>query len=84
MNNFIHLNLFFIVPGGWGNWGNWTKCSKTCGIGIQTRKRVCDSPSPRNGGKNCTGEMISTQDCEDAPCPVDGSWSAWSLWAPCR
>ena len=35
--------------GGWGKWGPW-KCSVTCGGGVATRHRECDSPPAIYGG----------------------------------
>ena len=50
----FHL-LFYPVDGGFGEWGDWSECSLTCGIGMQSRERKCDSPKPQNGGKPCDG-----------------------------
>ena len=57
--------------------GNWSKCSKTCGGGMQTRAVTCE-----NGhiGK-CTGEErpSTNKKCGEVPCPE------WSLgeWSKC-
>uniref|UniRef100_A0A8C8IE07 SCO-spondin n=1 Tax=Oncorhynchus tshawytscha TaxID=74940 RepID=A0A8C8IE07_ONCTS len=59
--------------GGWGEWSNWTDCTKSCGGGVQSRRRDCDSPSPEGEGDYCEGlgtEVIScnTDHCPVAPC----------------
>lgn len=56
------------VHGGWGTWSAFGTCSQTCGSGVQTRKRKCDSPKPKNGGRFCEGEMIDTKTCASTPC----------------
>ncbi|KAG7477528.1 hypothetical protein MATL_G00070590 [Megalops atlanticus] len=72
------------VSGGWGQWSRFSECSVTCGIGEQVRTRQCDSPAPRHGGLNCSGEATSTQLCNTRiHCPVDGQWSEWTEWDRC-
>jgi len=46
----------------WGMWGEWSDCSKACGDGVLTRKRV-HSIFAQYGGQNCTGEQQVTQHC---------------------
>lgn len=41
--------------GGYDEWSSWTKCTRTCGKGIQTRYRSCTNPSPAHGGRDCSG-----------------------------
>ncbi|VDI21041.1 Hypothetical predicted protein [Mytilus galloprovincialis] len=65
------------VDGGWGLWSNPT-CSVTCGNGIQSRNRSCDSPVPSAGGETCNGSSVETSDCSSRDCPVDGGWGFWS------
>ena len=43
-------------------WGEWSDCSKACGDGVLTRKRV-HSIFAQYGGQNCTGEQQVTQHC---------------------
>jgi len=59
-----------LVDGLWGNWGPWSgACSVTCGNGLQSRMRKCDSPAPKFGGKNCTGSDTKTKPCySGTPC----------------
>lgn len=57
------------ITGGWGPWSRFGECSRTCGGGVQSKTRECDSPKPTNGGKYCIGTRIvyrscNTQDCE--------------------
>lgn len=57
------------VDGGWGEWGNWSKCSVTCGLGMQSRERKCDSPKPQNGGRPCNEEeKVHKKFCRERKC----------------
>uniref|UniRef100_A0A3Q4HP63 Uncharacterized protein n=1 Tax=Neolamprologus brichardi TaxID=32507 RepID=A0A3Q4HP63_NEOBR len=71
------------VPGGWSAWSAWSQCSSRCDSGVQTRERLCDSPTPQHGGQSCSGPHIQTRDCNAHPCSVDGQWSAWTPWGHC-
>ncbi|GLH06652.1 Obscurin [Gryllus bimaculatus] len=71
------------VDGDWGPWGNWSACSATCGSGVRFRERFCNNPSPEHGGEICSGANRQHESCNSNPCPVDGSWSAWSAWQTC-
>ncbi|XP_048585737.1 zinc metalloproteinase nas-14 isoform X2 [Nematostella vectensis] len=59
------------VQGHWGRWARWSTCDKTCGYGKQMRKRVCDDPKPRNGGKTCKGADTQVRMCNMQPCSSD-------------
>uniref|UniRef100_A0A452TV68 Thrombospondin-2 n=1 Tax=Ursus maritimus TaxID=29073 RepID=A0A452TV68_URSMA len=69
--------------GGWSHWSPWSSCSVTCGVGNITRIRLCNSPVPQMGGKNCRGSGRETKGCQGVPCPIDGRWSPWSPWSAC-
>ncbi|XP_059154883.1 uncharacterized protein LOC131940263 [Physella acuta] len=66
------------VNGGWENWSQWSSCSVTCGSGVKSRSRECDSPKPENGGELCQGSKTETQVC-DTGCQ-DCSWGDWTQW----
>ncbi|XP_010796115.1 properdin, partial [Notothenia coriiceps] len=73
------------VDGGWGSWSEFSPCPVTCGVGLQLSVRRCDSPAPKHGGQPCAGGGSRTSVCNtNEHCPVDGLWSQWSQWAPCR
>lgn len=57
------------VNGGWGPWSTWSFCSRTCGTGVQSADRECNSPKPEFGGKYCTGERKRYRTCNTKPCP---------------
>ncbi|TNM88279.1 hypothetical protein fugu_006500 [Takifugu bimaculatus] len=51
------------VDGGWGLWSTWGECSRTCGGGVSSSIRHCDSPRPTIGGKYCLGERKRFRSC---------------------
>ena len=57
------------VHGQYSEWGTWSNCSVSCGEGIQSRDRECDSPAPSSNGLMCSGNpeekmTCTTEDCE--------------------
>ncbi|KAF6211421.1 hypothetical protein GE061_011933 [Apolygus lucorum] len=58
--------------GEWGIWSQWTPCTKTCGGGIQTAHRACDSPAPSMGGRPCPGSWLKSRMCNVGPCADAG------------
>ena len=54
------------VDGKWSSWSSWSSCSADC---IQYRRRDCNSPAPKNGGRYCAGGRdLATQPCSDGIC----------------
>ncbi|CAL8306758.1 unnamed protein product [Lota lota] len=58
------------IDGGWGLWSPWEECSRTCGGGVSSSIRHCDSPRPTIGGKYCLGERKRFRSCNIDECPV--------------
>ncbi|KAL0969159.1 hypothetical protein UPYG_G00223290 [Umbra pygmaea] len=73
----------FTQDGGWSHWSPWSSCSVTCGEGVITRIRLCNSPTPQMGGRDCQGQGRETKACTESPCPINGGWGPWSLWDTC-
>ncbi|XP_055541621.1 A disintegrin and metalloproteinase with thrombospondin motifs 9 isoform X2 [Wyeomyia smithii] len=69
----VHVNREALQPqdGGWGQWSPFSECSRSCGGGVQTSTRVCDSPAPENGGKYCIGIRMQYRSCNTHDCPDD-------------
>ncbi|XP_018110713.1 A disintegrin and metalloproteinase with thrombospondin motifs 10 isoform X1 [Xenopus laevis] len=57
------------VDGAWGSWSLWGECSRTCGGGVSSSVRHCDSPRPTIGGKYCLGERKRYRSCNIDDCP---------------
>ncbi|CAI9719167.1 disintegrin and metalloproteinase with thrombospondin motifs 14 [Octopus vulgaris] len=69
----MHLTKPWIVrAGGWGNWSSYTKCSRTCGTGVQFSFRDCNNPKPIQS-KYCDGSEYKAKLCNEQPCPSDPS-----------
>uniref|UniRef100_A0A4W5NN39 Thrombospondin-1 n=1 Tax=Hucho hucho TaxID=62062 RepID=A0A4W5NN39_9TELE len=73
----------FKQDGVWSHWSPWSSCSVTCGEGVITRIRLCNSPTPQMGGRDCQGQGRETEVCQKSPCPIDGVWGPWALWDTC-
>ncbi|XP_066472031.1 complement component C6-like [Tiliqua scincoides] len=48
------------VDGYWSCWSSWSPCSASH---KRRRSRVCNNPSPLNGGKLCEGEQEQEEEC---------------------
>ncbi|XP_065911543.1 scavenger receptor cysteine-rich domain superfamily protein-like [Dysidea avara] len=68
------------IDGGWGKW-KAGECSVTCGGGVQTLTRACDSPRAFCRGKQCIGPVAVTRHCNTQPCPA--TFSEWSEYSTC-
>ena len=67
----VILYLFVIkknTDGGWNNWMDWSPCSVTCTIGTKTRTRLCNNPTPQNGGASCLGLGQDMMNCSTGTC----------------
>ncbi|XP_055020737.1 hemicentin-1 [Boleophthalmus pectinirostris] len=71
------------VDGKWSSWVNWAACSVSCGGGTRQRTRLCASPAPLHGGRQCEGSDVQIDFCNNDPCPVNGNWGLWSSWGSC-
>ncbi|PVD21525.1 hypothetical protein C0Q70_17323 [Pomacea canaliculata] len=71
------------VDGNWGSWLPWSPCSLSCGGGVRSRQRLCDSPVPQFGGTECLGSDRQRDYCHNDPCPVHGNWGNWGAWGEC-
>ncbi|XP_060563197.1 SCO-spondin-like [Ruditapes philippinarum] len=73
------------INGGWSAWTEFGECSRSCGTGVVFRRRLCNNPSPQNGGLNCTGSAQAFKTCLKSECPIDGGWSNYTMYQdmPC-
>ncbi|KAL4226916.1 hypothetical protein ACF0H5_014894 [Mactra antiquata] len=71
------------VPGHWSDWSSWSVCTLTCESGTHTRNRTCLYPDASLHGEKCQGDSNQTDSCNTQHCPVDGSWSNWSVYSKC-
>ena len=65
-----HTSEYYVLgDGGLSPWSLWTPCSAYCGSGTRTRKRMCNFPKPKCGGKDCepTAKLSDEESCE-GPC----------------
>ncbi|KAH0627733.1 hypothetical protein JD844_003874 [Phrynosoma platyrhinos] len=70
--------------GGWGPWNPWTICTVSCGGGMRSRTRACDSPTPQGGGDYCEGPPTQLEACGLKSCPgLDCSAVEGSIFSSC-
>uniref|UniRef100_A0A3Q2E0T2 Hemicentin-1 n=1 Tax=Cyprinodon variegatus TaxID=28743 RepID=A0A3Q2E0T2_CYPVA len=67
------------ADGNWGSWQPWGSCSASCGGGERTRVRLCNSPSPSNGGRPCPGDPTQVSRCNNQACPGGPNKSRGSI-----
>ncbi|XP_043551316.1 thrombospondin-2-like [Chiloscyllium plagiosum] len=63
------------IDGNWSPWSPWSVCTATCGGGLHERKRTCNNPVPKYGGKKCLGDAKDSKICNNNVCPIDGCLS---------
>ncbi|XP_077868919.1 A disintegrin and metalloproteinase with thrombospondin motifs 18-like [Saccoglossus kowalevskii] len=62
------------VDGGFSDWEEaFSECSRTCGGGVQSRRRYCDNPVPAYGGLPCQGIDVMYQMCNMQECSTPQS-----------
>ena len=57
-----------IVNGGWSEWTSWSTCGQNC---QKSRSRLCNNPTPANGGSECSGENTEDMSCSGGNCVPD-------------
>ena len=62
------------------SWNAWTACSKTCGVGIQTRSYDVDTAASY-GGDACPAK--ESRVCNTQQCVRDCKLSGWSKFTAC-
>ena len=61
------------MNGKWSTWTPWSECSVSCGNGTRHSSRICYSPV--NGGADCVGDKMQTENCSNGiVCPGQFSW----------
>jgi len=65
----------------WPEDGGWSGCSKTCGLGYETRTRTQTKPA-LHGGKQCPS-LTQTRACNTQHCPRDCLVSEWGGFTQC-
>ena len=61
------IAVCYAVDGVWEQWTSWSNCDANCGGGTRQRTRECDGPY--DGGDDCEGDAIQTEECNTEACP---------------
>ena len=77
-------------------WGEWGTCTRSCGGGTRTRRRLTEAQLPCNlpvqqmcsmewgGGAGCHHlVLVQTEACKADSCPIDCVSSEWQSWGTC-
>ncbi|XP_050354055.1 papilin isoform X3 [Nymphalis io] len=69
----LFLSASYIIPGGegrgaWGEWSEVSPCSRTCGGGVASQKRICLEVTS-DGRPLCTGGDTKYFSCQTQDCP---------------
>ena len=74
------------IHGNWGEWTEWSSCkanTSPCN-GKKKKTRLCNNPTPRNGGDDCPGPGKEDKFCDVPNCPVDCVCNPVNEhWGPC-
>ena len=63
-----HIYIYIVVDGGWGEWSTYGDCTQSCGGGVRTRSRSCDSPGRSGSGLDCFGSGLDFVNCNQQSC----------------
>ncbi|CAC5376676.1 HMCN [Mytilus coruscus] len=82
-NVYKYLNVTYecLISGGWGIWEQFGDCSATCGKGVQSFQRKCNTPVPETNETYCIGDHIKNLECDKIPC--QGGWGIWEPFGDC-
>lgn len=81
------IRILFVdgrVDGAFGEWSHWSPCLSSCsqnGGQIITRSRLCNSPPPMNGGRNCDGERVERVSACFNKCPSKSRFNLCVIFA---
>lgn len=81
--SYFIVTTFFKKDGKLSEWGAWASCSKTCGTGTQTRKRIYTPPELGGADHKDKDKLTETQECGKDPCPINASMSEWTPSGQC-